>query len=128
MSLQIRPAYIVAFTISFLAIGLPFWFTPYDSVTLPNTLITPLLVVVCLAAILLHTLTDCSFQKNLHLVASVLPAVVLIRVIFEGISYPTSHNLWPFELIIATLIGYAVALPSVLIGSFIRKFRKKSVL
>ncbi len=42
--------------------------------------------------------------------AAVIPAVVLSRVIFEGLSDPTSHNLWPFELIIAVIAGYAVAL------------------
>lgn len=125
---RIRPAHIAAFTISFLAVGLSYWLTPYDSVTLPNSLLSPMLGVVCLATILLHTFTDSSFQKNLHLMAMVLPAVVVVRVIIEGIGDPTSHNLWPFEFIIASLIGYSVSLPSVLIGSVIKKFRKKPAL
>lgn len=110
MRYNLSPYTVLAFLLSFFSDGLFYWTLPYEDVTLPNTLITPELFVIVICGILLQSLTEISLKNNLNLMAAVIPAVVLSRVIFEGLSDPTSHNLWPFELIIAVIAGYAVAL------------------
>ena len=46
-------------------------------------------------------------------VGSSFPAVILGRVLLDN---PTDHNLWPFELALATVIGMIVAFPPAGIG------------
>jgi hypothetical protein len=42
--------------------------------------------------------------------------MVLGRVVVETFRDPTSHNLWPFEIIIAAVVGFAVACVGALLG------------
>lgn len=125
MKLDISPYTVVALLFSFCTAGLFYWTIPYDDLNLPNALITPALIVIALSAILLQSFTEISFAKNLNVMAAVIPAVVLSRVIIDGLSDPTSHNLWPIELVIAAAVSYAVVLPSVLIGLLFQKLRFK---
>ncbi len=108
-------------------IGIPYWLIPIQEVTLPNALYSPALTAVAVATALLHYLTENTFITSVNIMAMVLPAVVMSRVIAEGIIDPTSHNLWPIELIIAILMGYAIALPSTVVGVAIRKLFDRPV-
>src|SRR5690606_579092 len=89
-----------AFITSFLSVGIPYWLIPYHKVNLPSSLIGPGLVVVVIAALLLRASAITSFWKTIRVIGSTLAAAVLIRVIVEGIRDPSSHNLWPLEVII----------------------------
>jgi hypothetical protein len=51
----------------------------------------------------------------------VVPAVVMLRVLFDVMRVPSLHNLWPFELIIALLLGCAVAAGGALCGSLMAR-------
>jgi ABC-type branched-subunit amino acid transport system permease subunit len=44
---------------------------------------------------------------------------VLARVIVDVVRDPTSHNLWPFEIVIAVLVGAAAAVAGALLGSLL---------
>jgi len=101
--------------------GIPYWLIPVQEITLPITLINPALISVAIATIALHYFTENSFMRSVNIMALVLPVVVMIRVIVEGVIDPTSHNLWPFELIIAVILGYSVSLPSAFAGLLLRK-------
>jgi len=46
----------VAYLLAFLAAGIPYWLIPYHQVNLPSALISPGLLVVVLAALLLRAL------------------------------------------------------------------------
>jgi hypothetical protein len=41
----------------------------------------------------------------------------LLRVIVGVTADPTSHNLWPFEVILACVVGLGVSLSGALLGS-----------
>ena len=58
-----------------------------------------------LAAFLLCTSGATVWWKGTLTVAASVPAVVFIRVLVEGFKDPTSHNLWPLEMIIALGVG-----------------------
>ena len=46
----------------------------------------------------------------------------MARVVVDTMRDPTSHNLWPFEVVIAFMVGLAGAVPGALIGSAIRRW------
>jgi hypothetical protein len=111
----------VAFVLCFFAVGLPFWLIPYRSVNLPDALIAPGIFMVAAAALVLRVL-GVSFWKVTGVMGAAVPAAVLARVIVDGVRDPTSHNLWPLEVVIALLMGLACAFAGVLAGSLVRLF------
>ena len=104
----------VAFAAVFLAVGVPYWLVPYNK-TIPNAVIAiGVAAVVIVAAIL--AFRGMKLARALLVPGLAVPAAALARVIVEGVLDPTSHNLWPFEIVIATLLGLAAALPGALLG------------
>lgn len=104
----------IAFAAVFLAVGIPYWLVPYNK-TIPNAVIAiGVTAVVAVAAIL--AFRGLKLARALLVPGLAVPAAALARVIVEGILDPTSHNLWPFEIVIAALLGLAAALPGALLG------------
>jgi hypothetical protein len=106
----------VAFSAGLFAVGIPYWLTPYRQVNLPDALFTPALLVVVLAAFVVRTVRAASFWRGVLIVGSAVPAAVMARVSWETTRDPTSHNLWPFELIIALMVGLACSLGGTVAG------------
>lgn len=114
---------IAGFIASVVVVGIPFWLQPYSQVNLPNSLYGPgLLLLVCSAAAA-RACEATTFWKSVAIVAASLPAVVMLRVGVETVMDPTSHNLWPFELIIAGMLGFTCALAGGLAGLILATFR-----
>ena len=95
------------FLCCFLLAGLPFWQIPYSSVTVPNSFFGFGVVVVFAGAAVLGF--RLGVAKGVMVGAAVFPAVLMARVLVEGIMEPTRHNLWPLALIIAMVLGLIVA-------------------
>jgi hypothetical protein len=113
-----------AFLASFLAVGIPYWHLPYGKVSLPNAVWGfPLVVVACLAA-LARILSAARFWRTTFIVGASVPAAVMARVIYDGIVDPTSHNLWPFELVLAAGPGLMAGLLGSLVGGMLAGLRK----
>lgn len=115
----------LAFAVSFFVVGLPYWQTPYNKVNLPSTLLDYGLIVVVLAALLVRWLGNSSLTKTIVVGASV-PAAVMARVMVDTAKDPTSHNLWPFELVIALVVGFAASAAGALIGSLLARLLRPS--
>jgi hypothetical protein len=47
----------------------------------------------------------------------------MIRVVVETASDPTDHNLWPFELVFATVLSLIPVVLGLLIGALMRRIR-----
>ncbi|MFN2316240.1 MAG: hypothetical protein ABR551_00175 [Gemmatimonadales bacterium] len=107
---------VVTWLVAFLAVGLPYWSLPYAGVNLPNALPTLGLLVVGGFALFLVASRRLSLGMATGILATTVPAAVLFRVIVEVADDPTSHNLWPFELVIAGVVGVLVAGVGGLIG------------
>jgi hypothetical protein len=112
-----------AFLLSFLGAGIPYWLIPYREVNLPSTLLGPGLVIVVLAALLLRACGVAPFWKTARTLGWALAAAVIARVVVEGIRDPSSHNLWPFEVAIALLLGFACSVTGAAIGGLIARLR-----
>jgi hypothetical protein len=113
----------LGFAASTLATGVPYWSMPYQQVNLPNALYGPGLLVLFLGAVIAQTGEASTFWKRVAIFGSSLPVVVLIRVAAETLADPTSHNLWPFEVIIACALGGLCALSGAMVGWAIAKIR-----
>ena len=113
------------FLAGFLAIGLPYWMIPYDKVSLPNTLYSLGLMVVTIAAAAARAFGRTHFVTAMLVVGAAVPAAVIARVAVETTGDPTSHNLWPIEVIIALVVGITSASMGALAGSFPLLFSRR---
>jgi hypothetical protein len=118
-------AYVIAaFVVAFFVTGIPYWQIPYSQASLPNSLYNLSLVVVCAASLTLRLLSKVSFRQAILAAGLAVPAMIMARVIVETSQDPTSHNLWPFEIVIASAVGLVVSLAGSLAGGLIAKLLK----
>ena len=108
---------VAAFVISFFAVGFPYWQIPYAKVSLPNTLYGTGLVVVGVLAAAARAFGKARILTVILAVGAAVPAPILARIAVDTAKDPTSHNLWPFEFIIAAVIGVLCSSAGALIGS-----------
>lgn len=99
--------------------GLTYWQIPYADV---NFFASSFLLTWGIMALLGGFLGVLFLRKSVfqavQLVVTGFLIAVILRIIVDGISDPTSHNLFPFELIIT----FAIATPPALVGSWIANF------
>lgn len=98
----------VGFAACFVMIGIPYWRLPYSSVSLPDSLygIGLLLMFVCS---LLFCIRGISFLWSATILGLSAPAVVSTRIIVDVARDNSTHNLFPFEIAIAVIVGFGVA-------------------
>lgn len=108
---------VAAFVVGFFAAGFPYWQTPYAKVSLPDTLYGAGLLVVGVLAAAARGFGKARLLAVILVVGASVPAAVLARVAVDTAKDPTSHNLWPFEFIIAALVGVLCASAGALVGS-----------
>jgi len=106
-----------AFIAGLFAVGIPYWQVPYAKLSLPDSILGPALLVPFVAASLCRGSGNCRFLSSLLSAGVAVPSAVMARVLFDTWQDPTSHNLWPVELIIATAVGLAAAGGGALLGS-----------
>lgn len=90
-------------------IGLRYWPIPYAQASLPSSLYGIGLWLVAAAALVLRLAGVARSWKIALVVGSAPAAAVLMRVVRDTVGDPTSHNLWPIELVIALALGAACA-------------------
>jgi hypothetical protein len=112
----------LAFGACFLAVGVPYWMIPYSAVTLPSSLMGPGLLVVVAAAAVLTTRSVTTFASAVVMTGSSVPAAVAMRVLVEVLANPKTHNLWPFELVMAAAVAFPCAVLGAGLGSLAARF------
>ena len=108
---------VAAFVISFFAVGYPYWQIPYAKVSLPSTLYGTGLLVVGVLAAAAGAIGKARLLAVILTVGAAVPAPILARITVDTAKDPTSHNLWPFEFIIAAVIGKLCSTAGALAGS-----------
>src|SRR6267142_5957897 len=114
-----------AFVVGFFSVGFPYWQVTYAKVSLPYTLYGAGLLLVAVLAAAAHAFGKARLVAVILGVGAAVPAAVLTRVVVETAKDPTSHNLWPLELIIAAMVGIACSSAGALVGSFPSFFSKR---
>lgn len=108
---------LIAFAVAFVGVGFRYWQLAYSQVSLPDALYGPGLAAVFVVALMVRAFGLAKFWVAWLLIASAVPAAVMARIAFETASDPTSHNLWPVEIVIAAGVGLLAALGGALLGS-----------
>jgi hypothetical protein len=108
---------IAAFVVSFFAVGLPYWQIPYAKVSLPSTLYGTGLLVVGVLAAAARAFGKARLLTVILAVGAAVPAPILPRIAVDTAKDPTSHNLWPFDFIIAAVLGALCSSAGALVGS-----------
>lgn len=111
-----RRALAGAFVLCLLVAGIPFWRIPYSEVNVPDAFYGIGLLAVFAFAALLRASGRAGFGKSLLIPGLVLPAVLMVRVIVEGVIDPTRHNLWPLVVVIVLVMGFAASGSGALVG------------
>ncbi len=110
----------LAFAVVVLAAGIPYWRIPYDELNRGHFAVLPgALLLGFLTFILIVTKVAPAKSIALAMLACV-PVIVCISIAKDTARDPTSHNLWPFELIIAAIAGAAVIVPVMLLALALR--------
>jgi hypothetical protein len=110
---------LTAFLVSWLAVGLSYWPIPYRQISLPESLLGLSLNVVAVSACLLAVYRVARFRTIILIETASIPAVVFSRVVMDGVKDPTSHNLWPLEIVIALGVGFVSASIGALAGGIL---------
>jgi len=105
-----------AFLVAFLVIGWPYWRIPYAQLSLPGSVWGPGLVAVAVLAALPVVLAGTSAWASGLVVGASVPAAILARVAYDVAADPTSHNLWPIELVLAAGMGLLAGCVGALAG------------
>lgn len=115
---------LVAVMAGLLACGLPLWPIPYREVSMPgNPAASTWLVLGALAGLLAGHLLRERLRTPVAAVTAGFVLAVLGRVSVETARDPTSHNLWPFEVIIAGSLGAVAALIGVGLARVVQRHR-----
>jgi len=107
---------VAAFVISFFAAGFPYWQIPYAKVSLPSILYGVGLLVVGVLAAAVRAVGKARLLAVILVVGAAVPAPILARIAVDTARDPTSHNLWPFEFIIAAVIDVLCSSAGALVG------------
>jgi len=110
---------VAVFMVSFLALAMPYWQIPYSQIALPNSLLGPGALITCALAMFLRLEPRRKFAEVILACGGAFPAVVLSRIIYDVAFDASSHNLWPFEIVIAILLGLIVSAAGAAVGSLL---------
>jgi hypothetical protein len=116
---------LLAFLITFLATGIPYWQIPYSKLSVPDSLPGYSIAIAVVLSALLRLVFDVPFLWAFVFVGLAFPACVMARVEVETLSDPTSHNLWPFEVLIAAGVGFSASLAGSVLGGLAALLAKK---
>ena len=108
-----------SFLVGFLVVGVPYWRIPYNKAT--SSAVMGGVVLIGVIALIARVLIEARFSRVVLVLAAAVPTAVMARVVVDTMRDPTSHNLWPFELVIAFMVGLAGTVPGTLLGSVFRR-------
>jgi hypothetical protein len=111
----------LAFCAGTVIAGWPHWMGATAQTDPTDTLFGPGLAALGVIAALLVVARAASGGRAFLLMSACLPAAVMALVAVDVARDPTSHNLWPLELVFAFVVGAVPALAGVLAGLLLRR-------
>lgn len=122
---QVSKRLIAGFVVSLLAVGAYWWPPSYSEIqVIPSWWVFAL---ISIAVALIFASND--FRKSMLMGATVAAGAigaVAVRIVIDVVGDPTSHNLWPFEIVIASLFVVPSALLGSAVGVVIRRLIRRS--
>lgn len=111
----------------FFIAGIPIWRIPASAGDPPATAFLPGLLAIAIAALAHSAYRTAPFRRIALYLTLSFPAAILARIAVDVSRDPTSHNLWPLELIMTTLAPIPFVLLGGAVGALLaRRFDKPS--
>jgi hypothetical protein len=116
------------FAVCFLVGGAIVWRGSYQEYLNPDTY----LPMVALAALFAGVGIFLAWIVGVRLLLSAIavwlafPAVIAVRVVLDTRQDPTSHNLWPLEVLFAIVNGAIIAFAAACVGRLLRRFTHRN--
>ena len=114
-----------AFALCFFAGGTMWWRGSYQDY-LDSGFSWRTLLLLAGVALILSWVIGAGIVASAVAVGSAFPAVIMARVVLDGMEDPTSHNLWPFEVAMAFGLGMITTFPSATFGWLLRRVTRRS--
>jgi hypothetical protein len=118
-----RPGWIwllLAFAAVVLSAGIPYWRLSYDQVNRGQFNLVPGALLLLVLTLVLVLTEAASARKIAATMLACVPVIDAISIVQHTARDPTTHNLWPLELLLATLAGAAIVVPAVMLGLALR--------
>lgn len=119
------PVLVASFLASTLAMAISYFGLAYSQVSLPNALYGYGLALMFALAIAVRASGSAGLLLTAAVLALAPPAVVMLRIVRDVAADPTSHNLWPFEVVIAVVVGVVVATAGALVGTLLHRLLRR---
>jgi hypothetical protein len=103
-----------------LAIGLPYWLAPYERI---EGALGFGYALVALVAMITVGSSGWGVLQMMRAAASAAPIAAALRVAADVARDPTSHNLWPIELVFVAIAAALAALAGGAVGALFRRLR-----
>jgi hypothetical protein len=120
-----KPIWLVAaLAIAFLAIGIPNWRIPYNQFDLSHIELLPGAIFMAIATMALIGAQTVPARWVIGAMLICAPLIDLVAIVHDTSIDATTHNMAPFELIAAAVLGAGFVLPGAAIGLVIRARRR----
>jgi hypothetical protein len=111
------------FAAGLLLTGIPYWRLPYNADFFADPGILLGLGGLGLVTAVLAFAGIAPAGRLFLVMIGAFPGAVALRVAVETAQDPTSHNLWPFELIIMAVFSLIAVVPGLLVGVLLRRLK-----
>ena len=113
----------VATTLVTLVYGTVYWTTPYSDLDIGSVTLA-VYAVAALPVVVLRALGVAPFLLSAAVSPAGLVGAVIVRVAVDVWTDPTSHNLWPIEIVIAGVVGTFWGLLAAGLGELVLRLRR----
>lgn len=103
--------------------GTVYWTTPYDELDI-GSLTLAVYAVAALPVVALRATGVAPFLLSAAVSPVALAAAVMVRVAVDVARDPTSHNLWPIEIVVAVVVGAVWGLIAAGVGELVLRVRR----
>ena len=122
-----RPGWLAAaFVIALLAIGVPYWRIPYNQFDLGHLELLPGAIFLGIATLALIAAQAAPARWVMGGMLACAPLVAIVSIVRDTSADATTHNMAPFELVAAAVLGAAFILPGAALGLAIRAWARRS--
>jgi hypothetical protein len=111
---------LLAFAVVVLAAGIPYWGISYDELNQGHFAVLPGALLLGFLTLLLIVAEVAPVKPIALTMLLCVPVIVVVSIAKDTAADPTSHNLWPFELVFAAIAGAAIVLPAALLSVAVR--------
>jgi hypothetical protein len=115
----------ICWAFAFFAAGIPFWRIAYDQLNLSFHVFLPGALLLGVLTMMLVALESARARSIIFAMLMCVPMVDIVTIVRDTAVDPTTHNLAPFELAIAGVLGACFVVPGLVAGLIVRALLRR---